>query len=154
VKKSDIINHIKDCLFEKGVAEFEIAGNCMSPVLKNLQKIKVHPVCLPYKDGKRYVFFRENQLFIHRLVRVKNGKALFIGDRSKNEEIINTDMIIGEPVVTMNLITQKLIGFINRIILVYLGKYPLLRIFRVYIITFFLKVECFQNERVIRKTRS
>jgi hypothetical protein len=149
-----MINYITECLFEKGIAEFEIVGNCMSPVLKNFQKVEVFPVCLPYKVGKRYVFFRENQLFIHRLVRVKNGKALFIGDRSKNEEIINTDMIIGEPAIAMNCVIQKLISIINRIILVHLGNYTLLRIFRVYILSFFLKVESFQNERIIRKARS
>ncbi|MBD3345623.1 MAG: hypothetical protein GF401_11225 [Chitinivibrionales bacterium] len=110
--------------FDKGNKEFVVRGGSMAPLLRDRQKIIVAPLSSPLKHGWCYVFRAGEKLIIHRLVRVKNDRALFVGDHSPKVHDIPVSDIIGRPLIKEKSMTRLIIHAINCIFLQRLGFIP------------------------------
>ena len=92
-----------------------VKGNSMWPLLKDGQNVKVSAIKKPLKRGKCYLFVYKNQLYMHRLLKVSNSQACFIGDYSEKTEEVPLDAIIGELENKQSWIALFIVNVINSI---------------------------------------
>lgn len=122
----------------------------MAPGLTNGEMVVVKHVRHPLRMGNVYIFVYGNNLYIHRLFKLKNGDAQLIGDYSINCETVPEQAIIGEPATQNSSLSKHLILLINNVTLINYGttSYILKRL-RIYAIRVILKIERWFYERKI-----
>jgi len=92
-----------------------VNGNSMWPFLLHGQTVRVAPLKKPLKRGWCYLFINDNSIFIHRLVKVLDGNAVFAGDYSDQIEEIPLTAVIGELKQPQNKIFICILNLINHI---------------------------------------
>ena len=107
---------IKPVIFDGStVRYFTVKGNSMWPLLKDGQRASISAIKMPLKRGKCYLFVNKNLLYMHRLFRMSDNKASFIGDYSEKIEEVPVEAIIGELEHKQNRITLFILNLINSI---------------------------------------
>jgi hypothetical protein len=85
----------------------------MSPSIKNNQEVFISYSNIILKPGYCYAFLYGNNTVVHRFVRIKNGMAVFIGDRSRSIEIVYPNCVVGYVPLQQNIFIIQTIAFIN-----------------------------------------
>ena len=94
-----ILTLLKFQLMNKKSVEITVAGSSMNPVLKDGDRIRIEHRD-SYAIGDILVFSYKNQeLLVHRLLQIKEGKYFCKGDNSMRLEDIAEDQILGVVIV-------------------------------------------------------
>ncbi|HEX2955342.1 MAG TPA: S24/S26 family peptidase [Chitinispirillaceae bacterium] len=150
MNQSNPFDLISDLLFKNDIAEIPVQGSCMAPVFTDGEKVVVKPVRYPLREGNIYIFVYCNNLYVHRLFKLKNGIAQFTGDRSRTCETVPAQAIIGEPATQNSSLSKCLILLINSTTFIHRGKAPyFLKRLRICAIISILKIERWLYERKI-----
>jgi hypothetical protein len=108
-----------------------VIGDSMWPSIKNNQEIEISYTQTTLKQGYCYAFIHENRTLAHRFVFYKNGKAIFIGDRSHVAETISPDCIIGAITLKQKLFIIWIIALVNRIFMYSFFSFHICKIVRI-----------------------
>lgn len=94
-----ILTLLKFQLMNKKSVEITVAGSSMNPVLKDGDRIRIEHRD-SYAIGDILVFSYKNQeLLVHRLLQIKEGKYFCKGDNSMRLEDIAEDQILGAVIM-------------------------------------------------------
>lgn len=86
---------LKASLAKQGYAQIVLTGTCMRPLLRNKDKARIS-IFSHLSIGEIYLLSDENnQLLAHRLIRLRDNKAIFKGDCSNIAECVNVSKVIG-----------------------------------------------------------
>ncbi len=112
-----------------------IRGNSMFPFLTDGQKEKASPIEHPLKWGKCYVFLFNNSIYVHRLLKIEESKAVFIGDNTFKTETVPLEAIIGELNIHQDIFFINSISIVNTLFYRIMGILPLCNILRKFLIS-------------------
>ena len=104
---------IKSFLFENDSAHLPITGTSMIPFLQPDQIVSIGPARQPLRLGNCYVYFKDNILVIHRLIKKTRTTGVFAGDNNWWTETIPLSSIIGELSTPCLKTQNKIIALIN-----------------------------------------
>lgn len=114
---------IKSLLFANGpTVSMPVASNSMWPLLSQGQKVNVRLIKGPLKNGKCYLFIYKNTLCVHRLLKVKNGQAFFIGDNAERSEKVSSEAVIGELERYQSKMTVFILNLLNQIFFIIFSR--------------------------------
>jgi hypothetical protein len=103
----------KSFVFENGAAQLRISGRSMFPFFKEGQNVLVTPLDRSLRAGRIYAYIKNNTMVGHRLVRVKNDRAVFLGDGNNRSETVDINSIIGECIVEYSKMKQLFVAIVN-----------------------------------------
>lgn len=135
--------------FSNNVKNIHVCGNSMQPLLSNGQAVKVLPLQLPVIPGKCYIFICNGVLRIHRLLKIKKGKVIFIGDTSQKLDSVPFDAIIAELDSKQNIFVILVLRYINLFFNKAITIYPKCTKLRVKVIRCIVRCERFFYERKV-----
>ncbi len=140
---------ITDFLFTTPMPTLKICSNSMQPLLTEGQQISILPLRRPLTCGKCYIFVYKGKLFVHRLIRTMNSKAVFIADSAQKNEVVPIDAIIAEPVLYQKRISIFIVRMLNYFFYFFIKKFPFLARLRVKTVRGIIKCERALYERGI-----
>jgi len=142
---------IADFLFADSMPTLQVYSNSMQPLLSAGQQIAILPLQNPLMCGKCYIFIYKGKLFIHRLIKVINNKAVFIADSAQKREIVPIDAVIAEPIFKQRWLVVFVICILNLLFDTLIKVFPGFAILRVKIVRGIIKCERALYERGISK---
>jgi hypothetical protein len=112
----NLVQLVKEFVFENGSATLPIKGNSMYPNLKENTLVKIHPL-KTLSAGDCCVYLQRGILVIHRLLFKRNRWAYIAGDNDIKIEKIAIETIIGVAECNESLSKKTVITLINYLFL-------------------------------------
>lgn len=117
---------IREFVFEETLegGVLQTSGTSMLPTLRPGSTVRIIPLSGRLRIGRCYVFYYNNKLCCHRLVKKSRDRAWFIGDAGVEYEEVNNTAIIGSVPLPENLSKLFFLQCANRLCL-YFNKYQI-----------------------------
>jgi len=103
LRKEIVSNHkmmpiIIDTLKQNKMVSFTVKGTSMRPFFKDNHTIVQLKKFDTYHKGDVVLFQYENQVLLHRIIKIKDDKYMIQGDGAYRKEIVDKDAIYGKVI--------------------------------------------------------